>query len=133
MLEYPQVALEFMNRDHADFIALRDKLLGLLSDPAPDARVDTLLDELLEHTRHHFAEEERLMQESRFPPYPMHKGEHDKVLADMAAKVEGWKREHDSAALRQWLDRGVGDWFVNHVSTMDFVTARYIKAAQTQG
>ncbi len=133
MLEYPQVALEFMNRDHADFIALRDKLLDLLSAPAPNAGVDTLLDELLEHTRHHFAEEERLMQEFRFPPYPVHKGEHDKVLADTAAKIEGWKRGHDGGALRQWLDRDVGDWFVNHVSTMDLVTARYIKAVQTQG
>ena len=133
MLEYPQVALEFMNRDHAEFIALRDRLLGLLSGPAPDAGVDTLLDELLEHTRHHFAEEERLMQEARFPPYPVHKVEHDKVLTEMEARIRGWQQEHDSAALRQWLDRGVGDWFVNHVSTMEFVTARYIKAAQTQG
>jgi hemerythrin len=46
----------------------------------------------------------------------------------MAAKVELWKQEHDAAALRKWLERDVGDWFVNHVSTMDFVTAGFIKA-----
>ncbi len=128
MLDYPKVALEFMNRDHAEFIALREKLLGLLSAPAPNAEVDTLLDELLEHTRHHFAEEEQLMLEAHFPPYPMHKGEHDRVLADMAAKVESWKQAHDSDALQEWLDRGAGDWFVNHVSTMDLITAHFIKA-----
>jgi len=128
MQDYPQVALDFMNHDHAEFVALRDKLLGLLSYPAPNAGVGTLLDELLEHTRHHFAEEERLMQESHFPPYPMHKGEHDRVLADMAAKIESWKQVQDTAALRQWLDRNVGDWFVNHVSTMDLITAHFIKA-----
>lgn len=126
MLDYPKVALEFMNRDHAEFIALREKLLGLLS--APNTEVDTLLDELLEHTRRHFAEEERLMLEAHFPPYPMHKGEHGRVLADMTEKVESWKQEHDSDALRQWLDRGAGDWFVNHVSTMDLITAHFIKA-----
>jgi hemerythrin len=128
MQDYPQVALEFMNRDHAEFVALRGQLLELLSAPSPDARVDMLLDELLTHTRHHFAEEERLMQESNFPPYPMHKGEHDNVLADMSAKVERWKQGHDAPALREWLDRDVGDWFVNHVSSMDFVTAGFIKA-----
>lgn len=128
MLDYPQVALEFMNRDHAEFVGLRASLLELLASPAPDARVDKLLDELLEHTRHHFAEEERLMQETGFPPYPMHKGEHDNVLADMAARVERWKQGHDVAALREWLDREIGDWFVNHVSSMDFVTAGFIKA-----
>jgi hemerythrin len=128
MLDYPQVALDFMNRDHAEFVGLRAQLLELLATAAPDARVDKLLADLLEHTRHHFAEEERLMQEVRFPPYPVHKGEHDNVLADMAAKVEHWKQGHDAAALRKWLERDVGDWFVNHVSTMDFVTAGFIKA-----
>lgn len=128
MLDYPQVALDFMNRDHAEFVGLRARLLELLASTPPDARVDKLLAELLEHTRHHFAEEERMMQEVRFPPYAMHKGEHDNVLADMAAKVERWRQGHDAAALREWLERDVGDWFVNHVSTMDFVTAGFIKA-----
>jgi hemerythrin len=128
MLDYPQVALDFMNRDHAEFVGLRARLLELLATPAPDARVDKLLAELQEHTRRHFAEEERLMQAVRFPPYPMHKGEHDQVLADMAAKVERWNAGHDAPQLRNWLEREVGDWFVNHVSTMDFVTAGFIKA-----
>ncbi|HLP97170.1 MAG TPA: hemerythrin family protein [Sideroxyarcus sp.] len=128
MLDYPQVALDFMNRDHAEFVSLRGKLLGLLSGQAPAAEVDTLLDELLEHTRHHFGEENRLMQETRFPPYPMHKGEHDHVLADMTERVTRWKQARDAATLQQWLEHDVGDWFVNHVSTMDFVTAGFIKA-----
>ncbi|MBI5005680.1 MAG: hemerythrin family protein [Nitrosomonadales bacterium] len=128
MLDYPQVALDFMNRDHAEFVGLRAQLLELIATAPPDARVDKLLDELLEHTRHHFAAEERLMQEVGFPPYAMHKGDHDSVLANMTAKVERWRQGHDAALLREWLERDVGDWFVNHVSTMDFVTAGFIKA-----
>jgi hemerythrin len=130
MLDYPRVALDFMNRDHAEFVGLRAQLLELLAASPPDARVDKLLAELLEHTRHHFAEEERLMQETRFPPYPVHKGEHDNVLADMEARVGQWNQGHDAAALRDWMDRDVGDWFVEHVSSMDFVTAGFIKAQE---
>jgi hemerythrin len=132
MLNYPQVALDFMNRDHAEFVSLRDKLLGLLSAQAPDAVVDTLLDELLAHTRRHFAEEERLMQEANFPPYPVHKGEHDRVLDDMQARIGNWKQGRDAAALRDWLDRAVGDWFSSHVGTMDFVTAGHVRTTQEQ-
>ncbi|MBI4809039.1 MAG: hemerythrin family protein [Nitrosomonadales bacterium] len=128
MQDYPQVALEFMNRDHAEFVVLRARLLELLSAAAPDARVDKLLGELLAHTRHHFAEEERLMQETGFPPYPVHKRDHDHVLADMTTRVERWKQGHDVPALKEWLDRDIGDWFVSHVSSMDFVTAGFIKA-----
>jgi len=133
MLNYPQVALDFLNRDHAEFVAMREKLLGQLSSQAPATEVDTLLDGLLEHTRRHFAEEERLMLETRFPPYAMHKGEHDHVLAEMSAHIERWKQERDAAALRNWLEKAVGDWFVTHVGTMDLVTAGYIKQKQKAG
>jgi hemerythrin len=133
MLDYPEVALDFMNRDHAEFVAARERLLGLISAHAPESDVDTLLDALLDHTRHHFAEEERLMQETRFPPYIMHKGEHDNVLADMAAKIDGWKQGRDATKLKEWLDKAVGDWFVNHVSTMDFVTAGFIEMKKKAG
>jgi hemerythrin len=130
MLDYPQIALEFMNHDHAEFADLRDKLLVLLQTQAPDSEVDSLLDELFEHTRRHFAEEERLMLETGFPPYPMHKGEHDQVLADMAAQIERWKYGRDAAATRDWLDKAVGDWFITHVGTMDLVTAGFIEMKQ---
>jgi hemerythrin len=133
MLDYPLVALDFMNRDHAEFVVLREQLLGLLSAEAPEIDVDTLLDELLSHTRHHFAEEERLMQETCFPPYTMHKTEHDHVLADMSSHIELWKQGRDVAALRNWLDKDVGDWFVTHVGTMDLVTAEFIEKKQKAG
>lgn len=131
-MDYPQVALTFMNRDHAEFVALRDSLLGQLDAQSPAAAVDVSLDELLNHTRHHFAEEERLMREVNFPPFPVHKGEHDAVLKDMATRVEDWNQDRDAERLRVWLDKDVGDWFVNHVSTMDFVTAHFIAAQRPQ-
>ncbi|MDD5057260.1 MAG: hemerythrin family protein [Sideroxydans sp.] len=130
MLDYPQVVLDFMNRDHAEFVALRGELLDLLTQNSPVAEVDTLLEKLLEHTRLHFAEEERLMLETQFPPYPVHKGEHEKVLANMADHFENWKAKRDAAALRKWLETPVADWFVAHVGTMDHVTAGFIKMNQ---
>jgi hemerythrin len=130
MLEYPQVVLDFMNRDHAEFVALRGKLLELLEAQAPAEKVDTALDELHEHTRRHFAEEERMMKEVAFPPYPVHRSEHLTVLADMADHMEKWRTERDAAALREWLEKPVGEWLVNHINTMDLVTAGFIKMNQ---
>ena len=128
MSDSPQVALDFMNQDHAEFAALRNQLLGLLNAEPQVAKVDESLDRLLEHTRLHFAEEEQLMLSVKFPPYPMHKGEHDKVLDDMVARIEKWKIVRDARDLSNWLEHAVRDWFVNHVSSMDFVTAAYIQA-----
>jgi hemerythrin len=130
MLAYPQVALAFMNHDHAEFVEMREQLLAALAQQGDPAEVDALLAHLLEHTRTHFGEEERMMREAQFPPYPVHKGEHDRVLADMEAHVAQWQQGRDAAALRSWLDKDVGDWFVHHVGMMDFVTARFIAATQ---
>ena len=131
MLEYPQVALDFMNRDHAEFVALSEKLLTLLTQKDTDAEVDALLERLLEHTRHHFAEEEWQMQEAHFPPYRMHKGEHDRVLAELASRAGNWHKTRDAAGLRAVMESVLNDWFVNHVNTMDFVTASFIAQAKT--
>lgn len=126
-LSFPQVALDFMNRDHEEFVVLRGKLLDLIDSGAADA-IDGLLDELRQHTIRHFADEEAAMQESGFPAYPVHKGEHDAVLADMAACIERWHGGRDIEALRLWLDVAVGKWFVSHVGSMDMVTAGVIAA-----
>lgn len=128
MLNYPRVAIDFMNNDHAEFVALRKHLLDLLHSGADHAHVDAMLNNLLEHTRLHFAEEEQQMLAVKFPPYPMHKGEHDKVLADMIARIEKWKISRNTKDISSWLEHAVRDWFVNHVSSMDFVTAAYIQA-----
>ena len=128
-LSFPQVALEFMNRDHEEFAALRGKLLDRIDTGATDG-IDGLLDELQRHTIRHFADEEQAMQESGFPVYAVHKGEHDAVLADMAARIERWRRERDVEAMRDWIDAAVGEWFVNHVSSMDMVTAGFVAMKQ---
>lgn len=126
MLDYPQVALDFMNRDHAEFVHSVNELIALLAQPDQPDAVDDRLDRLLEHTRAHFAAEEEAMRAAAFPPYPVHKGEHDRVLADMQAHLAAWRQSRDADALRDWLQGAVSDWFVTHVGMMDFVTARFI-------
>lgn len=129
-LSFPLVAVDFMNRDHEEFAVRRETLLEQIAAGAA-AGIDVLLDELYEHTVRHFADEEKLMQDTGFPVFPVHKGEHDSVLADMARRIEHWKSNRDLADLRDWLEHAVGDWFVAHVASMDTVTARF--AAGRQG
>lgn len=123
---YPQVALDFMNQDHAEFAALRDRLLEQLKGSSSIEVVTETLDHLLQHTRQHFASEEQVMHDSGFPPYPVHKSEHERVLAEMAARVDRWNRTHDATSLGEWLNKDVGEWFVSHIRTMDFVTAAFV-------
>lgn len=126
-LPFPQVAVEFMNRDHAEFAGLRERLLDALSGDVHNATIDGLLAELVDHTARHFADEEQMMVEAGFPPYEVHKAEHDHVLAEMQARGSRWSQDTDVDALRQWIEKDVGDWFIGHVGSMDLVTAAFVE------
>lgn len=126
-LPFPQVAVEFMNRDHAEFAGLRERLLDALSGDVHNATIDGLLAELVDHTARHFADEERMMVEASFPPYEVHKAEHDHVLAEMQARGSRWSQDTDVDALRRWIEKDVGDWFIGHVGSMDLVTAAFVE------
>jgi hemerythrin len=70
------------------------------------------------------------MLETRLPPYRIHQSEHERVLAEMSDRIAHWHQARHPDAARDWMDQGVGDWFVNHIGTMDAVTAEFIDRAQ---
>ncbi len=124
-LAFPAVAVEFMNHDHAAFADLHRRLLDLLDTAASPATIDHALDDLVRHTRAHFADEEKLMRDVGFPAYPIHQGEHERVLAEMSARIDAWRRDHDFATLADWMRSDVAEWFVGHIASMDMMTARF--------
>lgn len=124
-LPFPVVAMDFMNRDHAAFADLHRRLIDLLETNAADACIDHALDDLLRHTRVHFADEERLMLDVRFPAYAVHRAEHERMLAEMSEQVHAWRRDRDFGALAAWIRSSLAAWFVDHIGTMDLMTARF--------
>lgn len=122
----PEVALAFMNRDHQAFIEQVQHLEKLLVDFRDAEIIDQHLNELLEHTRIHFAAEEKEMQAGAFPPYPVHQQEHHRVLQGMEAEIEAWQTQRDVARLTQYIKQALPEWLAQHVQMMDFVTARWL-------
>lgn len=123
--EIPELALDFMNHDHAEAVQLANALYSALAE-APAESIDELLDQLYLHNVEHFAREEQHMQEYHFPPYPMHKGEHDRVLAEMQAVISYWKESRDKGALENYLQNTFVQWLHGHMMTMDRVTAMFV-------
>ena len=97
----------------------------VLSGQNEDLISDKLL-ELKEHTIAHFANEERLMQEHGFPPYPIHKYNHDQFLNEFAVLVQNWELSKDVEPLKMFLETTLPEWLHNHISTLDTVTAMFL-------
>ena len=72
----PQVAIDFMNDDHAEAISIVDNLLAAIENSSDDD-VTLQLEAFFAHNQAHFSREEEQMIRVNFPPYGCHKGEHD--------------------------------------------------------
>jgi hemerythrin len=126
----PQVALPFINADHREEGRLLNELFEAVEGHRHGkVQVETVLhrlDALLTHTQEHFGREEAAMQEARFPPFPVHKAEHDRVLEEMEAEEVHFRETGDTARLRSYVRDAIPAWFVSHIQSMDAVTAGFI-------
>jgi hemerythrin len=128
----PQVPLAFVNADHREEALLLNGLVeavaALRADQGSAAAVLQAFGVLDRHTREHFAREEAAMRESGFPPYLIHKAEHDRVLAEMGAEGRGFAEAGDVERLFAYATQVLPAWFFQHIETMDLATARFIGA-----
>ncbi|MBN2896500.1 MAG: hemerythrin family protein [Campylobacterales bacterium] len=121
----PRVALPSMNDTHLEELLLVNRLIAAIGEKNIEA-TDALLEELIEHTLTHFGGEEEMMRSAQFPPYPMHKGEHDRALAELRAQVASWHNRRDFASLEYYITVTLPRWIVQHIQTMDNVTANFL-------
>ncbi len=128
--DIPPVAVDFMNEVHVEEVeminVLHELLATHLEGSDKEQEITQALAEVVEHTREHFAREERFMQEGNFPPYPVHKAEHDAFLADFETVASAWNDSKDAGQLKGFLEDVLPAWLDQHISTMDFVTARFL-------
>ncbi|MGA7989809.1 MAG: hemerythrin family protein [Thermoanaerobaculia bacterium] len=126
----PQVPLDFINADHREEGRLLNELAEALdtldAGRGTAAAVASCLAALRDHTATHFGREDDAMRRTGFPAFPVHHAEHVRVLAELDDEVRRFAETGDSARLRAWVLGDVPAWFVNHIETMDLVTARFI-------
>ena len=132
----PRVAREDMNAVHAEEIEMVNRIGELIeaveqgAEPAP---LHEALDAWLAHARAHFDNEHRIMEETGFPAYPVHRAEHERVLAQLEEVVRRYEENGELALLRQFVFEIWPGWFDNHVNTMDFATAHFAEMAARGG
>ena len=131
----PQIALESMNETHRAEVELINQLGMLLqrgsNGGTGDAGITEKLQELVEHTRGHFARENQMMKQYGFPAYPVHKGEHEHVLGQIEALQQQWLAHQELEPLAAFIFNDWPRWFDTHVNSMDMVTALFLSRMLT--
>jgi len=111
--------LGFQDKDHEEAVALMNAF-----QECTDEELTTLFDQLFAHTREHLERENELMERIGFFATPMHKGEHDRVLAEMQ-DYKDKLTDGDIAAVRHYVQETVPNWFLEHLNSMDTITAQF--------
>lgn len=124
------VEVESMNQIHheeADMLNELDELMQqYLAGGTNDDALAAKLDAFMQHMTAHFQGEEVQMQAISFPPYPIHKSEHDAQIALAKQKISDWKQSGELAPLGEYLRVELPQWLDQHIATMDKVTARFL-------
>lgn len=124
--QLPMVAMASMNDTHLEDIIIINKLSAAVDKKDIDSTSSTLA-ELVEHTIAHFSGEEEMMREKKFPPYPVHKGEHDRVLNELKSIEKRFNEVQDFQLIKAYVDGSLIPWLINHIQTLDTVTAQFLE------
>lgn len=114
-----------MDQTHREFLALHAELLQ-----SKGTEFALRFTALLEHTREHFAFEERLMAASGFPATAEHKADHQRLLGELD-RFSQRINVGSTVMAKAWLKEQVPDWFLTHVISMDSALAAHLKTLQT--
>jgi len=105
-----------MDREHQRLVDIINNLYASMRSGRSKDAIGTILDELVDYTKTHFAHEERLMQEAGFGGYNDQKRAHEALVAQVA-EIQG--KYHAGTALGQEVMTFLKNWLLNHIQGMD--------------
>jgi hemerythrin len=118
-----------IDEQHQELFRRIDRLLdaSIAGDPA---EVTRMLGFLREYVDHHFAAEERFMDEQRYPGLPSHRAEH----AFLVEKVRQIDVEHRASGTDPTtaasMHRLLSDWLRTHIGLSDASMASFVRRAR---
>lgn len=127
---YPEAGLPEIDVEHRAIAAvLRDLLAAVVDDDRE--RTVSLGRKLVDASIAHFAHEDELMREVRFPGAAQHTQIHREFLEESKRQVDGAESRGLSADLLRWAG-GLDEWFYRHVMTEDLRLAIAVRRARAE-
>lgn len=111
------LGIDQVDFEHREMIELINELDASMTRNESHARVVDTLGEIYARIAAHFALEEKIMRDSRYDGYAVHKQDHELLLDGLLDVIDSVDAEgrYDRAALSEELDK----WFSDHFRTHD--------------
>lgn len=116
-----------IDTEHKELIQAINDLLTACSTGHGRSELEKTTKFLSDYTAKHFADEERLQQQSAYPDYTNHKRYHEtfkKVVADLMKKLD---EQGPTVALVGEVNSAIAGWLLNHIKKEDKKVAAHIR------
>ena len=117
-----------IDSQHKELIAAINELLDACAVGKGRAKIHDTSHFLLDYTKRHFAAEEKLQLQSRYPDYNNHKKYHDSFVADVQQIVAQLDVEGPTLNMVGKVNNVIAAWLIKHISTEDVKVAEHIRS-----
>lgn len=115
---------------HKELIEAANKLLTACSEGKGRDQIQSTGQFLLDYTKKHFGDEERLQIKSNYPDYQNHKKLHEFFVSEVKTLVSDLNTQGPSVAMVGKINNLISGWFFNHISKEDTKVSAHLKKQQ---
>lgn len=118
-----------IDREHKELIDSINRLLNACAQGKGRDEIEKTVDFLNEYVIKHFADEEKLQVQSRYPDYKNHKQYHEGFKASVREIVQEFQKGGATVVLVGKVNSVIASWLINHIKREDVKVAQHIKKA----
>lgn len=119
-----------MDEEHLTIVELSNNFIDPYTLKAGDVLFQDALNCLVDYTLYHFAAEEIAMMEAGYPYYERHRQWHESFRTKMVSYMARGRTRNAAMEIRMTVSATVDDWLRNHVPTLDFEFAGFLREKQ---
>lgn len=122
----PLVPFDEMNRVHLKEVDRLNDLYELILVENSVSVISRRVHEFMNHCKVHFNSEEELMRKYDFFALDCHTKAHSELLNSFEIVVDKFSQSKKKHILLDFFKVNFVHWFLNHLKTMDYVTASFL-------
>lgn len=120
------IGIPAIDAQHKDLFAHADTLLAAMAQGKSAHEVKPLLTFLDDYCARHFASEERLMRERKYPGLQEHLGQHAAFVRQFQDILRQFDAKGPSITVALALQKLVSGWLVQHIGSVDAKLAGFL-------
>lgn len=113
--------------EHRQLIEAINNLLAACGEGKGRSEVEATIEFLYTYTEKHFAHEEQLQVQYRYPDYANHKRYHQEYKKIVAGMRDDLRKQGPTVVLVGKVNTAIAGWLINHIKQEDKKVAAHIK------